>query len=138
MAACRVPRGHRTPSTNTVVTAGAKVMGILFTASKIVPAAAAELNVGKEKNGNVQIDLKAGHLAKPSRLTPPASSYVVWLQQEGSEAQSQGELKIGDDQKGELKTATPLRTFNVFVTAEADSQTKFPSQQVVLQATVQE
>jgi hypothetical protein len=109
-----------------------------MTASKIVPAAAAELNVGKEKNGNVQIDLKADHLAKPGRLTPPASSYVVWLQQEGSEAQSQGELKIGDDQKGELKTATPLRTFNVFVTAEADSQTKFPSQQVVLQATVQE
>ena len=32
-----MPRFHITPSTNTVVTAGAKVIGILLMASKIVP-----------------------------------------------------------------------------------------------------
>ena len=37
MAACLVPRFHSTPSTNTVVTAGANVIGILLMASKIVP-----------------------------------------------------------------------------------------------------
>ena len=37
IAACLVPRFHSTPSTNTVVTAGAKVIGILLMASKIVP-----------------------------------------------------------------------------------------------------
>jgi hypothetical protein len=109
-----------------------------MTASEQVPGATAELNVAKEKNGNVQVKLTARNLAKPGRLTPSASTYVVWLQQEGSDSQNQGELKLGSDLKGDLKTATPLHNFRVFVTAEGDAQTKFPSEQVVLRATVQE
>ena len=37
IAASLVPRFQRTPNTKTVVTAGAKVMGILLIASKMVP-----------------------------------------------------------------------------------------------------
>jgi hypothetical protein len=109
-----------------------------MTSSKTVPAAAGEVYVAKEKNGNIRVDVKVKHLAKPGNLTPPANTYVVWVQQEGSQPQSQGELKVGDDLNGELKTTTPLTNFNVFITAEADSQTKTPSDQVVLQATVQQ
>jgi hypothetical protein len=109
-----------------------------MTASSIVPGAAAELQVDKEKNGDIKVELKANHLAKPGRLTPSANSYVVWFQQEGSQPQSQGELRIGDDLKGELKSTTTLLDFKVLVTAETDSQPKFPSEQVVLRATVQE
>lgn len=109
-----------------------------MTASGIVPGATAELQVDKEKNGDIKVELKANHLAKPGRLTPSANSYVVWFQQEGSQPQSQGELRIGDDLKGELKSTTTLLDFKVFVTAETDSQTKFPSEQVALRATVQE
>jgi hypothetical protein len=109
-----------------------------MTSTNIVPAAAAEVNVGKEKNGDIKVDVKARHLAKPGRLTPSANSYVVWLQQEGSEAQSLGELKVGDDLKGDLKATTTVNNFNVLITAETSSQTKTPSDQVVLRATVQE
>ena len=109
-----------------------------MTAAKTVPAAAGQVNVAKEKNSNIRVDVKVKHLAKPGNLTPPANTYVVWLQQEGSQPQSQGELKVEDDLDGELKTTTPLKNFNVFITAETDSQTKFPSDQVVLRATVQE
>jgi hypothetical protein len=109
-----------------------------MTASDQVPGAAAELNVAKERNGNVQISLRANHLAKPGRLTPSANTYVVWLQQEGSDPQNQGELKLANDLRGELKAATPLHDFKVFVTAETDAQTKLPSEQVILRATVQE
>ena len=56
----------------------------------------------------------------------------------GSEPQSQGQLKIGDDLKGDLKSTTTLNNFKVIITAETDSQTKVPSEQVVLRATVQE
>jgi hypothetical protein len=97
-----------------------------MTSMTIVPGAAAEVNVANEKNGNIQIDVKAQHLAKPGLLTPPATSYVVWFQQEGSDAQSQGQLRIGDDLKGELKSTTTLNNFNVIITAETDSATKFP------------
>ena len=109
-----------------------------MTASNIVPGATAELNVAKEKNGNIQIDLKANHLAKPGRLTPSANAYIVWFQQEGSQPQSQGELMIGDDLKAELKSTTTLHNFKVLVTAETDSRTTSPSEQLVLRATVQE
>lgn len=109
-----------------------------MTASTDVPGAAANLSVGKQKNGNLQIELKADHLAKPGRLTPPASSYIVWLQQEGAQPQSQGELKIGNDLKGELKASTHLNNFKLFVTAESDAQATAPSEQVVLRTTVQE
>ena len=72
------------------------------------------------------------------KLTPPANSYVVWFQQQDSPAQNQGELKIGNDLTGELKSTTTLNNFNVFVTGETDSQAKSPSNQLVLQATVQQ
>jgi hypothetical protein len=47
-------------------------------------------------------------------------------------------LTIGDDLKGDLKSTTTLNHFNVIITAETDSQTKTPSDEVVLTATVQE
>ena len=109
-----------------------------LTAASIVPGATGELQVAKEKNGNVQVVLKADHLAKPGRLTPSANTYVVWFQEEGSQPQSQGELMIGDNEKAELKSTTMLHNFKVLVTAETDSRTKVPSEQVVLRATVQE
>jgi hypothetical protein len=109
-----------------------------MTAAKTVPAAVGEVNVAKEKNGNIRVDVKVKHLAKPGNLTPPANTYVVWLQQEGSQPQSQGEMKVGDDLNGELKTTTPLKNFHVSITAETDSQTKNPSDQIVLRATVQQ
>ena len=71
-------------------------------------------------------------------LTPPANAYIVWFQQEGSQPQSQGELNVGNNLKGELKSTTTLNHFNVIITAETDSQTKTPSDEVVLRATVQE
>ena len=109
-----------------------------MTSMTTVPAAAGEVNVAKEKNGNIQVNVSVTHLAKPGMLTPSANSYVVWLEQEGSQPQSQGQLKIGDDLKGDLKSTTTLNHFNVIITAETDSQTKFPSDQVVLRATVQQ
>jgi hypothetical protein len=109
-----------------------------MTSMKMVPGAAAEVNVAKEKNGDIEVNVNVMHLAKPGMLTPSANTYVVWLQQEGSQPQNQGELKVGDDLKGELKSTTTLNHFNVIITAETDSQTKTPSDEVVLRATVQE
>jgi hypothetical protein len=109
-----------------------------MTSMKMVPAAAGEVNVAKEKDGNIQVDVNVMHLAKPGMLTPPANTYVVWFQQEGSQPRSQGELKVGKDLQGELKSTTTLNHFNVIITAETDSQTKTPSDEVVLRATVQQ
>lgn len=98
-----------------------------MTSMTTVPGAAGEVNVAKEKNGNIQVDVNVTNLAKPGMLTPAANTYVVWLEQEGSQPQSQGQLKIGDDLNGELKSTTTVNNFRVIITAETDSQTKFPS-----------
>jgi hypothetical protein len=109
-----------------------------MTSMTTVPGAAGEVSVAKEKSGNIQVDVDVTHLAKPGMLTPAANTYVVWFEQEGSQPQNQGQLKIGDDLKGELKSTTTLNNFKVIITAETDWQTKFPSEQVVLRTTVQE
>jgi hypothetical protein len=109
-----------------------------MTSTSIVPAAAGEINVDKEKDGNIQVHVEVEHLAKPGKLTPPANTYVVWLQEADSQPHSLGQLKVGDDLKGELKASTPFNNFKVFITAETDSQTRIPSDQVVLRTTVQQ
>jgi hypothetical protein len=109
-----------------------------LTASKTVPAAKGEIETHRDKNGNTQVDLKVENLAKPSNLSPPGTTYIVWFQQQGSEPQSQGELKVGDNLKGEFKTTTRLQNFEVLVTAESDPQVKAPSGEAVLRATIQE
>jgi hypothetical protein len=61
-----------------------------MTSTSIVPAAAGEISVNKEKDGNVQVHVEVEHLAKPGKLTPPANTYVVWLQEVDSEPHSLG------------------------------------------------
>src|ERR1700726_5061077 len=109
-----------------------------MTSMKEVPAAAGEVDVAKEKNGNMQVHVQVEHLAKPGMLTPSANTYVVWLQEEGSPAQSQGEMKVGNLLKGDIDWPTVLTKYIVFITADIDSHTKTPSDQVVLRATVQQ
>ncbi len=109
-----------------------------LTSTPMTPAASGDVDVHRDKNGNIQVDLKVEHLAKPSVLTPPASTYIVWFQQGDSRPESQGELRVNDDLKGELKTSTPYNTFDVFITAESDPQTKTPSDRVALKTSVQE
>jgi hypothetical protein len=115
---------------------GAKTFPL--TSSQAVPAAAGKVEVKKDKNGNNELTIKAEHLAKPDRLTPPATTYIVWFQEHNGEPMSQGDLKVTKDLTGEFKATTRLSNFDVFITAEGDPTTKNPSGQVVLRAMVQE
>jgi len=108
-------------------------------ATPIVPGAVATVDAKADKNGgNTQVTVKTEHLAKPTLLTPAATSYVVWLREQGGEPLNQGVLRVGDDQKGELKMTTTSSHFSVFVTAESDPKPKGPSNRVVLRSDVQE
>jgi len=109
-----------------------------MTASQTVPGALGELDANEDRNGNTEVRMTVQHLAKPSQLTPPTTAYIVWFQQQGSDPANEGELRIGDKMKGEFKTSTPWKNFDVFITAESDPQVKSPSGQVVLRTTVQE
>jgi hypothetical protein len=51
---------------------------------------------------------------------------------------NEGFLRVGDDQKGELKLTTTASHFSIFVTAENDPKTKTPSNRMALRSDVQE
>ena len=101
------------------------------------PGAVAKLDV-KANTGNTELTLKVDHLAKPSLLSQPASSYVVWVQPPGQQAVNEGLLRVDDSLKGEVKATTTATRFTVLVTAEDDAKAQTPSERVVLHADVQE
>ena len=83
-----------------------------------VPAAQGHADIGHDSNGNTIVDLKVHHLAKPENLSPPGSVYIVWFQPQGQPAQNQGQLRVDNNLNGEFKTTTPLKNFDIVVTAE--------------------
>jgi hypothetical protein len=109
-----------------------------LTATPVVPGAKGFVDVGKDKNGNTEVELKVEFLPKPSSLTPPAETYIVWFRQQGSEPEAQGQLKVEDNLRGEFKTTTNWKNFDVVVTAEKERAPKAPIGPEVLRATVQQ
>jgi hypothetical protein len=108
-----------------------------LTADKSVPAARGQVDVGRDKNGNTKVEIEVEHLAPPENLTPPRTAYVVWFQERGSEPLNQGTLKPNKSLKATFKSVTPLKSFDVFVTAESDPATKAAAGPEVLRASVQ-
>ena len=106
-------------------------------ASPKAPAASGEVNASTDKNGNTTIELKVSHLAKPGNLTPPATVYVVWFQQQGQTPTKQGELKVDGKLNGDLKASTTMKNFDVWITAESDPNVNNPNGDEVLRTTVQ-
>jgi len=105
--------------------------------SSIVPGARGQVEIDKDKNGNTKADMKVEHLADPQSLTPPATVYVVWLQDRAGNPENQGQLKVDKDLKASFKTITPYKSFDLFVTGERDFGAKAPSGPEVLRTTIQ-
>lgn len=108
-----------------------------MTASSAVPAARGKVEIDKDKNGNVRLNMNVEHLADPQNLTPSAAVYVVWLQEKAGNPQNQGELKVDKNLKARFETVTPSKSFDVFVTGERDSGAKVPSGPEVLRTAIQ-
>ena len=107
---------------------------IEFKNSKIIPSARGNVNVKKDKNNNYNIKLAISYLAEPERLQPPSKYYVVWLSSE----ENQTPLNIGQV-VGTSKLHVEFESFSsskprqIFVTAEDDYTTQYPSNRVVLE-----
>jgi len=98
-----------------------------------VPGATGTVKAQKAKdNGNIKLDIKVDHLARPSSLTPSASSYLVWIQPNGGEPFKQGAIGVDKNLSGQLKLETVSKDFDVFITAEQSDGVTSPSSQEVL------
>ena len=108
-----------------------------LTAASIVPGARGDVDISEDNNGNTKLKMKVQHLANAENLTPPAAGYVIWLQGRGGDAENQGQLKVDRNLEASFETVTPLKSFDVLVTAEQDFRAKGPSGPEVLKATIQ-
>jgi hypothetical protein len=102
-----------------------------------VPGATGIVKVQTAKdNGNMKLDIKVDHLARPSSLTPSANNYLVWIRPNGGEAFKQGAIGVDKKLSGELKLETVSKDFDVFITAEQSDSVTFPSSVEVLRTHV--
>jgi hypothetical protein len=106
-------------------------------ASSSVPAAAGIVKVQRDKDsGNTKLDIRVWHLANPSRLTPSATNYIVWVRPRDGAAVKQGAIRVDKNQKGEVKLVTMAKDFEVFITAEQSENADVPSDFQVLRTDV--
>jgi hypothetical protein len=107
-------------------------------ASPSVPSTRGQVETGKDDNGNTKVKVEVEHLAPPENLTPAKTVYVVWFQERGAtSATVQGQLRPDKKQKAKFQGVTPMKTFEVIITAETDSQPTKPGEAEVLRASVQ-
>lgn len=111
-----------------------------FGVSPVVPAAEGTIKVKTDKNKNHTIDLDVTRLSEPSRLTPPKSTYVVWMQTAQNGTKNLGSLKsssgiFSSALKASLHTVTPFAPTGFFITAEDNADIQTPGGLVVLSTT---
>ena len=112
---------------------------IQLTSSPDIPAAQSTVKLSTTDNGNTKIDIVVEHLASPERVSPDATVYVVWARGNEADAQPQnlGALKVDDNLKGNISAMTPLRSFELYITAEPSQMSTTPAGKPLLYTTVQ-
>jgi hypothetical protein len=96
-----------------------------------VPAAVGEAKITRDQNRNAIVELDIQHLAPSENLQPPKKVYVVWSQAPDGKNINLGQLTVGSDRRGRLKSPTPMQVFRIIVTGEDVASAAFPSSQIV-------
>ncbi len=108
----------------------------MMTSSEI-PAAQGTAKASKTDNDNTILEVEVRHLAPAERMAPGATTYVVWVRAAGQYTpQNLGALRVDKDLRGTLKSVTPLKAFDVFITAEPSPTTMTPTSAHLLTASV--
>jgi hypothetical protein len=78
-----------------------------------------------EANGT-RVSIHVRNLPQPGRVGPDAKAYVAWAQpSSGGQPRRLGVLQLDGDE-GNLETDTPLKSFQVFITAEPSTTNTTP------------
>jgi hypothetical protein len=100
---------------------------VTFPVSNTVPAADITAKKKQDKNKNYVIEVTASNLAEPSRLSPPKNNYSVWIIAENGSIKNLGQLINKNAKKAVLKTSTPFNVKEIFITAEDQGNSNYPS-----------
>lgn len=103
------------------------------------PSAQGTTKVSTTDDGNTQVNVEVKHLASPAKIDPDATTFVVWVKDNynDSDPQNLGALKIDSDLNGKLEAVTPLKSFDLYVTAEPSPTATEPSNDPVLKTSIE-
>jgi hypothetical protein len=108
-----------------------------FLNSSVVPAATGNVKVKKDNNNNYTFKIRINDLAEVGRLKIPRQTYVVWMETEKGNTENLGQLKsstkfISKQHSASLKATSPFKPVRIFVTAENESNVRYPDREVIL------
>lgn len=98
-----------------------------FPVSSTLPAAEITAKTKQDKNKNYSIEITAKNLASPDRLNPPKNNYNVWIVTEENGTMNLGMLTNKNAKKAVLKTNTPYKVIEIFITAEDQGNLSYPN-----------
>jgi hypothetical protein len=110
---------------------------ITFQNSAITPAARGTVKVKKDNNNNYAIKVFIRNLAEVNRLSPPKKAYIVWLETNQQPAKNIGKIdsdnkRFSNKLKASFETVSPTKPTKIFITAEDDASTQYPSYEIIL------
>lgn len=109
-----------------------------FQYSAEAPAARGNAKVKKDGNNNYTISVEIVNLAEGSRLVAPKTAYVVWMTSgSNSTPKNLGKIESSSSMlsktlKASFETVSSEKPNRVFITAEEDGNTTYPSSSVIL------
>ena len=110
---------------------------MVFSTSKVVPAAQGWVKVSRDNNKNYVIKISITNLAEVERLQPQKQTYVVWMVTNEGLTKNIGQLNssksfLSKKLKASLKTVSSFNPVKIFITAENDPGVQYPGDQVIL------
>lgn len=105
----------------------------LFYGDGLAVGADATVEIEHQQAGTHDVRLLVRHLPSPSRITPGATAFAMWIVAEGHEPTLAGFLDYDEATRiGRLRATTPAPVFELRVTAERDREVESPSEHVAL------
>jgi hypothetical protein len=101
-----------------------------------IEGANGKVQVAAERDGTHDVRLQVDHLKPAGIAFEGTKAYVVWLRPPDGALRKVGVLPVDGNQKGELVTRTPYRSFELLVTAEPSLQTAKPAGSEVMETRV--
>ena len=106
-----------------------------FLSSAVVPAARGTVQISKDFNKNYVVKINVYDLAGSDRLTPPRSTYVVWLVTADNRAKNIGQINTSNSLDANFETVSAFRPSKIMITAEDDANLLYPSYSEVILTT---
>lgn len=110
-----------------IITLGSCSTKAQFLSSAIVPAARGTVVISKDFNKNYVVKIQIYDLAGSDRLTPPKSTYVVWLVTADNRAKNIGQINTSNSLDASFETVSAFRPSKIMITAEDEANILYPS-----------